>query len=156
MGLLSRLIRNTNAPQRCEVLQVESLHFEDCDQLVAAVGEASYQDALCRICESTRWERVRFDCMAALFPEPENPYDSNAVRVFADSRGTYLHVGYLSRGDAVDYSLVVRKATELGYTITCQAPIAGREGGSATPNLGIFLDLPTPQSCLRQLAEPIT
>lgn len=156
MGLLSRLFGNTDAPQHGEVLQVESLLFEDCDQLVAAVGEASYQDALCRICGSTRWERVRFDCTAALLPEPENPYDSNAVRVFADCRGTYLHVGYLSRGDAVDYSQVVRKATELGYTITCQAHIAGREEGSETPNLGIFLDLPTPRSCLDQLSEPIS
>jgi hypothetical protein len=129
------------------------LLFEDCDQLVAAVGEASYQDALCRICGSTSWERVRFDCMAALLPEPENSYDPNALRVFADCRGTYLHVGYLSRSDAVDYKPVVRKAAERGYTITCRAHIAGREEGSETPNLGIFLDLPTPQSCLRQLAD---
>lgn len=153
MGLLSRLLGGGSS--RGEILQAQSLEFDDCDQLVATVGEASYQPALVKICGSTKWERVRFDCKAALAPEPGNPYDSNAVQVFADCRGTYLHVGYLSRGDAVDYGSTVKRAAELGYMITCQGHIAGREEGSETSNLGIFLDLPKPNSCLEQLAEPI-
>jgi hypothetical protein len=91
--------------------------------------------------------------MAALIAEPENAYDPNAVAVYADCRGDYLHVGYLSRGDALDYGDVVKRATKLGYAIGCQAHIAGREPGSETPNVGIFLDLPVPDACLKQLDE---
>jgi hypothetical protein len=72
---------------------------------------------------------------------------------------TGLHVGYLSRGDALDYQGAVRKAADMGYTIVCQARIAGREQGSETPNLGIFLDLPTPEGAIAQLnalsGEPV-
>jgi hypothetical protein len=39
---------------------------------------------------------VRFECFAALVLEPDNPYDSNAVRVEIDGR----LVEYLSRADA--------------------------------------------------------
>jgi hypothetical protein len=155
MGLLGRLLGKEQRPTDGNVLQVQSLEFDDCSELVAAVGEASYQPALRSICGSTRWERVRFECKAALVAEPSNPYDSNAVAVYADCRGTYLHVGYLSRGDALDYQGAVWTAADMGYRIGCAAHIAGREQGSETPNLGIFLDLPTPASCAKQLDEPI-
>lgn len=155
MGLLGRLLGREQSVDAGHVVQVRSLQFDDCTELVAAVGEASYQPALRDICGSARWERVRFDCVAALIAEPTNHYDSNAVAVYADCRGTHLHVGYLSRGDAIDYQGAVWKAADMGYTIVCQAHIAGREQGSETSNLGIFLDLPTPESCLKQLDEPI-
>lgn len=152
MGLLKKLFGGGPEERQGEIRHAQSIEFDNCTELIAAVGEASYQPALRDICGSTRWERVRFECAAALVAEPSNPYDANAVAVHADCRGTYLHVGYLSRGDALDYQGAVWKAADMGYTIVCQAHIAGREEGSETPNLGIFLDLPTPDGAVAELS----
>jgi hypothetical protein len=151
MGLLKKLFGGGQEERQGEIRHAQSIEFDNCTELIAAVGEASYQPALRDICGSTRWERVRFGCTAALVAEPSNPYDANAVAVYADCRGTHLHVGYLSRGDALDYQGAVHKAADMGYTIVCQAHIAGREQGSETPNLGIFLDLPTPEGAVAEL-----
>ena len=155
MGLFDSL-RRKQPPPAPESVEVDSWIFDDCTEWIAVVGESHYQAALMKISGSTRWEAVRFECQAALVPEPDNAYDSNAVRVFADCRGDYIHVGYLSRGDAADYKDVVLAATRHDSTIACQAHIAGREQGSETANLGIFLELPTVEDCLKQLAEPMT
>jgi hypothetical protein len=49
-------------------VRVDAAFFEgdECTELVAAVGESNYQEALSHICGSSRWEDVRFDCIAAL------------------------------------------------------------------------------------------
>jgi hypothetical protein len=152
MGLLKKLFGGGDSEQgQGKIRHAQSIEFDKCTELIAAVGEASYQPALRDICGSKRWERVRFDCTAVLVAEPSNPHDANAVAVYADCRGTHLHVGYLSRGDALDYQGAVWKAADMGYTIICQAHIAGREQGSETPNLGIFLDLPTPAGAVAEL-----
>ena len=111
---------------------------------MAVVGEASYQEALCSICGSYRWERVRHDCVAALIPDPRNRFDSNAVSVQVDGQ----LVGYLSRGDALDWRPVVQAFAAQGKSLGCEAMIARREQGSETPNLGIFLHLPAPSDAL--------
>lgn len=122
----------------------------DGNELVAAVGEASYQDALCRVCGRTRWEAVAFECTVVLVAEPENPYDPNAVQVYADGE----LVGYLSRGDAIDYGPAVRECAALGKVIACSGRIAGRgpdDPEVSTENLGIFLKLPEPDTAVREI-----
>ncbi len=42
-------------------MEVASIEFDECGELVAAVGEASYQEALRHLCGSDRWEDVRCD-----------------------------------------------------------------------------------------------
>jgi hypothetical protein len=156
MGLLGRLFGTGNRPP-AQTLEVETFKFEDCTEWVAAVGESFYQPALRGICGSQRWEDVRFECEASLIPEPNNPHDTtgNAVAVYAACEGqAHRIVGHLPRGDASDYQNVVAKAKLLGRTIVCDAHIAGRGPGSDTPNLGIWLELPLPDACLRQLGEP--
>ena len=136
MGFLDRFLGTSDVGPT----QVEAILFEDedCSALVAAVGESNYQEALIAICGSKRWERVAFDCVAALVPQPENPHDSNAIAVQVDGR----LMGYLSRTDARAYRRLVDDAKP--QYIACKARIAGREEGSETPNLGIFLKLPPP------------
>lgn len=114
------------------------------DEIVEAVGESNYQPALTKLCGSDRWEEVRFECIAALVPEPSNRYDPNAVMVQCDGH----LVGYLSRGDAIAYGPVVRRLAEQGKVIACNAMIAGRGPGSETKNRGIFLHLPSPDEAL--------
>jgi hypothetical protein len=130
-------------PREPELFQVEGVLLEG-DELVAAVGEASYQQALRKICGSTRWEDVRCDVTAVLVPEPNNRYDPNAVMVQVDGQ----QVGYLSRGDALDYGPAVHEFADQGKVIVCHARICGRGPGSETPNLGIFLNLPDPDQAL--------
>lgn len=117
--------------------------------IVAAVGESNYQDALCSVCGSTKWEALRHECLAALVPEPSNRYDADAVMVQVEGE----LVGYLSRGDAMDYGPAVRRFAERGKVIACKAMIAGRGPGSETKNLGIFLHLPDADEALRDAEE---
>jgi protoporphyrinogen oxidase len=46
---------------------------------VGVVGESHYQDALTAIVGGKRPESVRIPTQATLVPEPDNPYDPNAV-----------------------------------------------------------------------------
>jgi hypothetical protein len=142
MGLFDRL-RGT--PPKAGI-EVEALIFsdDDCTELVAAVGESNYQSALISICASTRWEKVAFDCMAALVPQPSNPHDPMAVMVQVEGK----LVGYLSRADARAYRRLIDDASP--QYIACQARIAGREEGSETSNLGIFLQLPPPTETIER------
>ena len=71
MGWLRRLLdpsgQDTSSPPQGRI-EAESILFDDCDQLIAVVGEASYQPALINICGSDRWERVRFVVIPHLAP----------------------------------------------------------------------------------------
>ena len=64
------------------------------------------------------------DHLATLVPEPDNPYDANAVRVIivADSFG---HVGYLAREDAVAHRPVINRLASLGMVTACRASLSG-------------------------------
>jgi hypothetical protein len=73
-------------------------------------------------------------------PEPDNPYDADAVRVMsADGDGLF---GYLSRDRAKQYKRVLTRCEEAKLTVTCAAVLRGGVGDA--PNLGIWLDLAFP------------
>jgi hypothetical protein len=136
-------------PTSPSVQSVQSIEFDECGEIVAVVGEASYQDAIRRICGSVRWEDVRHPCRAALVPEATNKYDPNAVMVQVETQ----LVGYLSRGDALDYREPIRMLADQGAVAVCDARVAGRGPGSETSNLGVFLELPTPEQMVAELRE---
>ncbi len=136
-------------PARPEIRQVQSVEFDQCAEIVAVVGEASYQDAIRKICGSARWEDVKHPCRAVLVPEPTNKYDSNAVMVQVETQ----LVGYLSKGDALDYQVPLGMLVERGTVAICDARIAGRGPGSETSNLGVFLELPTPEQMVEEILE---
>lgn len=107
-------------------------------ETLEVVGESHYQDDLWRLAGGFRAERIRCAVVAALIPEPDNPHDSNAVKVLIDGH----LVGHLSREDAVVY------LPGLGRLMAShQSPIAltgqivgggHREDGLGM--LGVFLD----------------
>jgi hypothetical protein len=118
-------------------------------ETVAIVGEASYQPAISKACGSTKWEDVRCEISAALVPEPGNPHDSNAVSIYIDGE----KVGYLSRGDAIDYRPAMDALRAAGYNAgVCSGVIAGRGPGGETMNLGVFLYLAAPDELLDALS----
>ena len=140
MGFFRRNREQTSSPTEPGPHVAQAIVFEDadCTELVYVVGESHYQDALRSICGSHQWEDVSYDCLAALVPEPSNPYDRNAVMVQINA----LCVGYLSRSDAVGYRPLIDEAAATEKYVACRARIAGHGPGGETSNLGVFLKLP--------------
>jgi HIRAN domain len=62
----------------------------------AVVGEASYQDGLEELAGGRTEESAEHYCGAELIPEPDNPFDRNAVYVTISGE----KVGYLPRKTA--------------------------------------------------------
>src|SRR4051794_15864962 len=69
------------------------------DEDLEVVGEASYQDALWSICQGAEGAQVHQQVVAVLVPEPQNPYDANAISVQIEGRV----IGYLSRENAMRF-----------------------------------------------------
>ena len=102
------------------------------------MGESHYQDALWGIVGGLRAERIRFGTQAVLFPEPDNPYDQNAIQARIDGE----LVGYLSRHDAAIYLPgLLRLMAASGHLVALHGQIVG---GGQRPDglgfLGVFLD----------------
>lgn len=101
-------------------------------ETLEVVGESNYQAGLRRIAgEPVAGSRVRK--VAVLAPEPDNPYDSNAIQIQIDAEV----VGYLSRDDAARYLPGVRHLMQAGTYVALEAMIVcGGSGGL----FGVFLD----------------
>ena len=99
------------------------------DELLEVKGESFHQDELRHVVRVHGREVV-----AMLIPEPNNPYDRNAVGVWVGG----LQVGHLSREDAAVYVAgVARLIEEAGHPIAVRGHVAGGEPGK--PSLGVFL-----------------
>lgn len=93
---------------------------------MAVVGESFHQDALQRLLAG----RGR-TCVAALVPEPTNPYDANAVKVVVDGSD----VGHLARDVAKTFGPLLRQQPQ---PITVPAELHGGEDDK--PSIGVVLD----------------
>ena len=83
-----------------------------------------------------------------MLPEPTNEYDRNAIKVVAWAGGAWVHVGYLSRENAVAYGPVFRfiaKPSQV-VAIACDAATVRERGG-----VGIILHLGSPGECIAEL-----
>jgi hypothetical protein len=109
-------------------------------ETLEVVGESHYLTELWTIvgAEFQPGDHVRYDTVAVLIPEPDNPYDSNAIAVTING----LKVGYLSRDDARRYLPGLRDAMKKagGSFIGLRADIVGRGGDDSLALLGVFLD----------------
>lgn len=117
------------------------------DDLVRVAGVSHYQPALLEVTGAQAGDEVRFACEAALVPEPDNPHDPNAVAVQIEGRP----VGYLERDEAVRWQPIAQAVAGHGSTAMAEAMVAGRGAESNTPNLGVFLRLPTPTEARAQV-----
>ena len=95
MGILKRLQLVRRSSGDTDVLW----QLYDGDEDLEVVGEASYQDALWSHCGAPQGDRVRYDIVAVLVPEPQNPHDGNAISVRIEG----AVVGYLPRDVAARY-----------------------------------------------------
>ncbi|MGY3566146.1 HIRAN domain-containing protein [Sinomonas sp. RB5] len=85
-----------------------------------------------------------------LVPEPDNPYDSNAISV----RWAGRTIGYLSREDAARYSQPVRRITASGFAPVSAARIWAWDGAQMT-DARVTVALPEPE-LIAPLNEPPT
>lgn len=102
------------------------------------VGESTYQDQLAELVGGKTENGADHYFMALLAPEPQNPYDSNAVRIAIEART----VGYLARSHALDY----RAALGLIPAVCCANVVGGwlRERTKSEGSFGVKLAISWP------------
>lgn len=106
-----------------------SVTLFDGDESLEIKGESFYQENLSQIVREVG-RRVH----AVLVPEPDNPYDKNAVAVWVNG----LQVGHLGREDAAVYqSPISRLQEEEGQPIALNGRLFG--GERAESRVGIWL-----------------
>ena len=97
--------------------------------VVDVVGEQHYQDALEDVADGRNaFGTRRRNVTATLVREPDNPYDTNAVRVEI----AHAPVGHLSREDAPRFHAIIARLAKEGSCATCRALLTGgwdRSGG---------------------------
>lgn len=100
------------------------------------VGESRYQAELASIAGPKDSEGKWFECEADIRPEPENPYDRNALAVYIWQK----KVGYFSRDDAEAWSAAMYRNGIHGFT--CDAVITGGwKNNRDEGHYGVRLDL---------------
>jgi len=120
--------------------------------IVEVVGTAPYQEALETVAGGSAGSAPDVEKWAHLIPEPDNPWDRNAVAVYVDGR----KVGYLPRESAGAYaSLLGRLWAGSSSRGVCRAVVSGgwhhvqSQVGSVTSveegRLGVRLALAAPQ-----------
>lgn len=87
----------------------------------SVVGESYARDALAEIAQNPPGKSALVFCSASLIPEPNNPYDSNAIGVEICGRV----VGHLSRDDARAYSERLHDLKMSSLRATAQAVVSG-------------------------------
>jgi hypothetical protein len=109
----------------------------DGDESLEVVGESFHQENLWLLAGATPGERVEVDIAAVLVPEPDNPYDHDAVGVWIDG----LKVGHLSRHDASDYQpgLLILQERHGAPIALPGVIVGGGSGGNRKGLLGVFL-----------------
>lgn len=124
------------------------------NEILGAVGESHYQDALARLCGGRTTDGHFLDVIAILVPEPQNQYDPNAVAVVVGG----LHVGYLSRELAARcHEPIARRMQAEGRAVGCRAQIRGgwNRGGGDVGSFGIELYF-SPRRIDREQIAPVS
>ena len=107
---------------------------------VHVVGESSYLANFESIFGPCSEEGVDVFCKAFLIPEPENPYDKNAVRVTIAQK----LVGYLARPEAKKLTESLKRVGRLHMVVQVDARVRG--GWYRNPDtfghFGVMLDFP--------------
>ncbi|MGZ6907156.1 MAG: HIRAN domain-containing protein [Acidimicrobiia bacterium] len=142
MGILRRWAERASGQAReanalpVGTVQVSATLYTGDDRL-EVVGESNYQDALWSAVGGQSDGYIRADVTAVLVPEPDNPYDANAISVQVSG----AVVGYLRRGDAANYLPGLRRLMDEHQTYVALDGVIvggiGADGGLGM--LGIYL-----------------
>jgi hypothetical protein len=126
---------------------------------VSVVGESFCVDAIAAVFNAHAAGEPNARVTVALYREPQNPHDGNAVAVYADGQ----RIGYLSRGDAARYAPVLDYLWARRHRVaTCPAKIVDGNAvdrpkkNKNTPDCryGVFLKLGAAESLLDAKGRP--
>lgn len=92
-----------------------SIEFSTSSRLLRVVGESHYQENLEKARAASTDPQPVF--WASLIPEPDNPYDPNAVKVVIEPIGT---IGYLARESARRYGQAIMAAAPTVVRCPCK------------------------------------
>ncbi len=115
--------------------------FSTRDFDVAIVGESNYQDALRRSKREAKDYGGKAYITAIVVREPDNKFDSGAVKVM---NGRLETIGYLGRAVAAKYGESIELWEAEGYSLRCQAVLVG--GAGKRESIGAWLDLASPNT----------
>lgn len=140
MGWLAKVLGLGSGPEPSRGVELPRINHKPGSYPGEAVGESNYQEALGRICGGHNRGGHGFVCLAELRPEPDNPYDENAVQVVIEKS----LVGYLSRANAVRFHHEMATAGFAGSGAICGAKIDGgwRTNQHDEGSFGVKLALP--------------
>ena len=110
------------------------------------VGESFHQDELVPLRISQRGQPFA----VRLVPEPENPYDENAVAIQVVKSG--VSIGHLSREEAARFQPHLLRLAAAGLAVTCRGRTVG--GDPERPTIGVWLDIDTRRLEEAQAPEP--
>jgi len=158
VSFLDRIRGKRDVPRKVDAL---TLHAGG---TLSVVGESYRQDVLARVAADARDARPFLPDLkgkargiahketdrkwfrAALFREPSNPHDPNAVAVHAAGYGL---IGYLDREAAIDYAPVFVELERHGVKIgACPAMLTG---GGQGRSWGVVLCISSPEAVLSDL-----
>ena len=123
--------------------------FSTRDFSVEIVGESHYQDALRHSKDDVKDFGGTDYITTVVAREPDNPYDSGAVKVM---NGRLETIGYLARKLAAKYGPAIELWEAEGYNIRCQAKLSGGEGRRL--HFGAWLDLDAPEAIEAKFHDP--
>ncbi len=105
------------------------------------VGESNYQDALRRSKREAKDYGGRAYITAIVVREPDNKFDSAAVKVM---NGRLETIGYLRREVAATYGESIELWETEGYSLRCEAVLVG--GTGTRESIGAWLDFASPDT----------
>ena len=115
------------------------------------VGESHYQRPLSIAKKAVKDYNGKGYISVILAREPDNKYDTNAVKVMTEGMDT---IGYLSRKNAKRYQEALELWEGEGYHVRCQAVLAGGVGSKTS--IGAWLDLAQPEDIKAKFESPDT
>lgn len=110
---------------------------------LSIVGESHYQLTLRRIGDGRSSPNAEILFRAWLVPDPQSPYDPNAVAVMTDDG---KRVGHLDRDFAREYQPPLLELGRQGYAPHCVAKLIGGYGHKK--HFGVMLDVRDPREGL--------
>ncbi len=111
---------------------------------ITIVGESGYQGVI----KAIKKQAGGREFVIVLRPEPQNPYDANAVSIQVDGNV----VGYMPRDLAKQWQPVLLAAESEGYVVQGKAAIYG--GTKDKPSLGVFGEATWPHGATPPRATP--
>lgn len=97
-------------------------------------------------------EKLDIDDPVKLIPEPENPYDKNAIAVHIAHAGEIWHVGYMPKAEAAMYATILDGEALIGSIFDITGGFEKYDGSRAS--YGLIVSFSVPEKMVKRGSEP--